>query len=213
MKEMGYSSDQDGIIDRYLRENQNWKEHLENTKKFIIDAAETKRKNTAVVIGSGWWLDVPVESLSQMFSVVYLVDIRHPQQIRHKAKKTSNIQLIETDCSGFVEEVYNLVKNQKANASQPDLEKLMPTNFNFGLPSSISPDFIVSVNILNQLNILICDYLKRKMKYSAEELFSFAQRIQRVHLENLIPSKSCLITDYEELIYDESQIGCHVTYF
>ena len=86
LKKFGYKKDREGLITRYLREAENWKLHTENSKKFIIESAKTKKKELCVVAGSGWWLDIPVNELSKMFKKVIMIDITHPTQIIKKSK-------------------------------------------------------------------------------------------------------------------------------
>ena len=66
LRKFGFKKDQNGIINRYLREKGSWKTHLSNTKKFITDFTKNKAKNSCVVLGSGWLLDVPIEYLTRI---------------------------------------------------------------------------------------------------------------------------------------------------
>ena len=84
LKNMHYVADQQGIIERYLKEAESWASHLENTKRAIIESAENKKKDNCAILGSGWLLDVPIEYLCQHFKKVYLFDVVHPTQIKHK---------------------------------------------------------------------------------------------------------------------------------
>lgn len=54
LKKYGFKTDQEGIINRYLREEGGWNTHLEKTKNFILQAAITKQKGIAIVLGK--WL-------------------------------------------------------------------------------------------------------------------------------------------------------------
>ena len=60
----------------------------------------------------------------------------------------------------------------------------------------------VSVNLLNQLDILLIDYLLQHFDYSAQELKQFRNYIQKNHINSLPTSKSCLITDHTEKSYN-----------
>jgi len=197
-----YNADQKGIAIRYLREKENWQPHLVNSKKFILKSAKNKNKKTAIVLGSGWWLDVPTEELSQIFETVYLVDIIHPKEIIHKTRKFENIKLIEIDITGQTENIFEHIKNYKKTKSKINLLNLKPKTTNFGLPENINPDFVISVNLLNQLDILITSYLRKHNIYTEQEIIKFQQKIQQTHIDNLPKEKTCLITDYKELIYD-----------
>jgi hypothetical protein len=70
---MGFIKDQEGIMNRYLRESSQWKKHLEKTRNFISGSFSHTEAETVAVLGSGWLLDVPLDHLVQRFRHVYLV--------------------------------------------------------------------------------------------------------------------------------------------
>ena len=202
---MGYVSDQQGIINRYLREGNGWSLHLENTKRFIVEACEGRGVGSVVVLGSGWLLDVPYTELSAHFDKVFLVDIYHPRQIRKKVKKFSNITLVDFDITGgAVLQAYQAVKSYKRMKQKVHIGEFLLNPDRFGLPADIVPDLVFSVNILNQLDILLTDYLRKFQIYTEDELLELKKIIQTKHVGSLPEGKSCLITDFEENIYDES---------
>ncbi len=197
LRKMNYFSDQKGIIRRYINEREGWDKHLENTRNYIIDTLPVKSHDTVIILGSGWLLDVPVEYLAGNFKKVILVDIFHPRQIKHKVRKFTNIELRSADISGgVVQEVYELVKNYRRKRIRKDLRDLIFT----GYRSEEQAAYIISLNILNQLDILLVDYMKRFSIYGDEELDYFRGRIQKSHIDSLIPGSSCIITDNEEEI-------------
>ncbi len=203
LKKMHYVSDQQGIIERYIKEAEAWAFHLENTKKAIIQSAQTKDKGTCAVLGSGWLLDVPIEFLSQNFKKVYLFDVVHPTQIKHKMHKLMNVTLVELDITGgAINEFFHSVQMFKSMKKRKE-----PSEFKFnGFDFDISFDFVISVNILNQLDILLIDYIKGYDLYSENELLGFRKSIQQKHIDSLPKGKSNLITDFEELIFDKNNI-------
>jgi hypothetical protein len=193
-RKMGYYNDQQGILRRYLREKEFWDIHLDKTKKFILKKAQIRDKGKAAVLGSGWLLDVPAEELSAMFDEVWLFDIRHPLQIRHRLAKFQNIRFIGTDISGFARPVYLSLKNNRK------FEDILP-EFDFDLSSF---DYVVSCNILNQLDILLIDYIKKKMNLDGNTETMLRKKIQQFHLQLLPEFRSVLISDAEELLLDKS---------
>jgi len=203
LRKMNYISDQNGIINRYLKEPDHWKEHLETSGNFIIQCAEKRNKNVAVILGSGWLLDVPIDYLSAAFKKVYLLDIHHPVQIKHKLKKYPNVFLVETDITGgLISEVYKLVKDFKKKKTIKDITTLNYTGFML----NVKPDFMVSLNMMNQLDILIIDYLKPFKIYNELELNTMRKMIQQSHFDFLAQRNAILITDCEELITDNKNI-------
>lgn len=188
----GYVSDQLGIRNRFLRESGNWKSHLDNTRNFIIEAARKAENHRSVaVLGSGWLYDVPLDELSQMFEKVALVDIVHPEPVKIKAARMPNVQLVEADLTGGAV--------QKA-MSAPSFQ-----DFSEWLPSAVpdlnvnSFDLVVSVNLLNQLDIILCDYLTNRFRVGESDLLNIRKTIQQQHLSWLPKGRTCLITDYRQI--------------
>ncbi len=205
LKEMGFLSDQLGIMNRYIREEGAWENHLENTKNYILKKAkQIRNKQQIVVLGTGWLLDIPYHELSLMFSNCYFVDIWHPQQIKHKIQKYPNIQLVSYDITGgIIKNAYKAQEKYKKQGIKTSVDKLLCTPQNWGLPDSLHPDLVVSVNLLNQLDILIVDNLKKSAIYSEEELQKLTTKIQQIHVEALKKHRTILISDIKEIHFDD----------
>lgn len=208
LKKMGFVADQQGILNRCIREEGRWKSHLEKTKQFIIKSSGNKKKNIAVVLGSGWLLDVPVEKFTEYFEQVFLIDIYHSKQILHKISKFPNIGIIKTDITGgIIKDTYNLIKSYPKIEGKTLVNELINKNRVFDDLQLTNADFVVSVNLLNQLDILIIDYIKENVKCREEELTNLREYIQKKHIQILPLEKSCLITDYREMLLNkEGQI-------
>lgn len=63
LRKMKILSDQQGIINRYLREKDVWNEHLENSKSFITGCLKKRMARNILILGSGWLLDLPAPML------------------------------------------------------------------------------------------------------------------------------------------------------
>jgi hypothetical protein len=194
---MGYYEDQSGILRRYRREKQGWDAHLQNTRKFVLQSALGKDRHSCLILGSGWLLDVPLDELSHIFDLVTLADIRHPSQVKQKAQKMGNVKLITCDISGFMQSVYHYVRQYRYKKERPPLDSLTPTL----LPDLDNYDFVCSCNIINQLDILLVDYLLQFFDLDKDELRVFREKVQNYHLQNLPVQHSCIVADYEEKIY------------
>ena len=198
LKRMGYFNDQEGIIRRYIDEEFNWNEHLQKSKSFIKKCIEEVKPQNVAVLGSGWLLDVPLDFLVESCNRVFLFDIRHPRQITHKYRGEKKIKFINQDVTGgSIEEVYEILKHNKS-----DLNKL-DTITKAGFTASEPIDYIISVNILNQLDILILEYIRRFSLPENLNMDRLRKIIQEAHIASLKKSASCLITDFEEMIYDK----------
>jgi hypothetical protein len=197
LKRMGYFDDQEGIVRRYIEEGSNWDEHLKKSKAYIEKFIAESKPDKVAILGSGWLLDVPIGFLSEHCSKVYLFDIRHPRQIMHRHRNLLNVSYISQDISGgVIESVYSILSDKR-----PDFDKLneiSPPCFS----TSESIDCVISVNILNQLDILLLEYIR---KFPASSGFTFTElrrSIQESHIQSLQNYNSCLISDYEELVFD-----------
>jgi hypothetical protein len=194
LQKMQFISDQSGIMRRYIREKQNWDVHLNEAKDFILKSSKIKDKNKVVVLGSGWLLDLPLKELSENFKEVVLIDIYHPKQIQKKAEKFPNITFHTEDITGGLIDFFYENRKKKVLISTIG-------SFKYSIPENT--DFIISLNIVCQLHTILVDYLKKFDLYSDQELKIIEKQIQLSHLNALPKGKSCLITDFEEEIYDD----------
>jgi hypothetical protein len=199
LRRMKFISDQQGIMERYIEEHEGWKLHLENTRSFIIECVKKKSPHSIVIMGSGWLLDVPLKELIDQCEHIYLADIWHPRQVCSMVEKYPNCNLVYTDLTGgAVKEVYNLVKSFRKTGIRKPLNTLLINTPTF--PDKDS--YLISVNILNQLDIILMDYIKRFIEYPEDEIIEFRKTIQQNHLALLKTGYSCLIVDCEEIVSD-----------
>ena len=188
----GYVRDQLGIRNRFLRESGNWKSHIDNTRSFIIAAAgKVPEKRSVAVLGSGWLYDVPIDELSQMFDSVTLVDIVHPEPVRIRVARMPNVQLVEADLTGGA--VQQAMRLPSFRSFSEWLQNAVPA-IDLG-----KFDLVVSVNLLNQLDILLCDYLHKRFKADDAELLNIRKTVQQNHINWLPAGHTCLITDYRQI--------------
>lgn len=60
---------------------------------------------------------------------------------------------------------------------------------------NLNPSAIISLNLLNQLDILLCDHLIKQSNPEKEILDHLRQKIQAFHLQWILQKPGCLITD------------------
>jgi hypothetical protein len=202
---MGYYSDQSGILRRYRRERDGWNAHLQNTRKFALEAMSGKNRKSAAVLGSGWLLDVPVEEMSRYFEKVYLYDIRFPAAVKKQIKPLGNVELRTCDISGFVQPVYQYVKQNRDDKNRIPVSDIQPQN----ILELNEFDFVFSCNILNQLDILLVDYLNHFFELNDDEILAFRKNVQKLHIDLLPRNRSCLVADYQEITFtpDDKEIS------
>lgn len=201
LKKMNYFADQQGIFERYINEMEGWSAHLENTKKAILNSAFNKPKGNCAILGSGWLLDIPIDELSVSFQKVYLFDIVHPSQVKHKLLKYPNVTAVELDITGgAIQEVYQAIQMYKSYKNKRNILEFQINGFEY----PIDFDFIASVNILSQLDQMLLSYIRKYNIYSEDELLELRQIIQQKHIESLPKEKTCLITDFEENVLNNN---------
>lgn len=193
---MGFVRDQEGIMNRYIRESSQWRVHLEKTRNFISGSFASSDAETVAVLGSGWLLDVPLEHLLNRFKHIYLVDIHHPIQIRKKTAGMSQVELIEEDLTGgAIEQIWQYSRENKTLVNPGCISD----HISMSPPlTRIQPDVVISVNLLNQLDIFLCDYLGKRGHFQQESLDPLRAAIQAFHLEWISLKPGCLVTDTAE---------------
>jgi hypothetical protein len=199
LRKMGLLSDQQGIMNRYLVEGKNWRSHLDNTKNFIRNCFPSDPSATVAILGSGWMLDIPAGFLLQHFREVNFYDINHPPLVMKQYDSFRNANFHERDLTGgLLEKVYKLCssRGKKDQTTLPDEIRMDAKQKLF------EGDYIFSVNLLNQLDILIMDYLKKFYTLDEVRINILRNLIQKHHLEMLPQGRSGLITDFEEIHLD-----------
>ncbi|MCA1757015.1 MAG: hypothetical protein LC649_06120 [Bacteroidales bacterium] len=192
VRKLGYIADQQGIINRYLREKGGWDSHLMRTRDFILEGVKAAEPDTVTILGSGWLLDVPLEELTSICGKINLVDINHPAQVRRKAGGFKNVSLIEDDITGGVTGMIRNTIRKDISPAATDIPLYEP-DYNRG--------FVVSVNLLTQLDMIPADYMAARSNSSSEELREFRKKIQESHIKFLREQTSLLISDYQEEIW------------
>ncbi len=197
VRKMKFISDQEGIMNRYLREQEHWETHLNNTKAFILGSFQDREIKNLAVLGSGWLLDLPLKELSKKFKKILLVDVYHPPQIVKKAEKYSNVILHETDLSGgAIQFCWDLRKAKIEHLESYILDKFSPK-----IPDlPVKPDAFISLNLLSQLDSLLVEFLERKkVSVIDTEVSRFRANIQQFHLDWITRKPGCLVTDVAEM--------------
>jgi hypothetical protein len=113
--------------------------------------------------------------------------------------------------TGVVKDTHKLVKRTLSNRDPGEPLPLPTTD---GLPHA-DADFVVSANVLTQLQILPWDYVENEGKRRAgpeiasyPDLVEFARTLMETHLQALarLSGVVCLITEVEHLICDGAQV-------
>lgn len=202
IRRIGFIKDQEGIMNRYIRESSLWTNHLEKTRNFISGSFTHTDAQTVAVLGSGWLLDIPLDHLIKRFKHIYLVDIHHPIQIRKKTAAMNQVELIEEDLTGgAIEQIWQRYRENKIslqNGNISDQISMAPPL------EHIQPDALVSVNLLNQLDIILCDYIRKQGHFQQESLTPFRTAIQSFHLEWITKKPGCLVTDTVEEVVNKN---------
>lgn len=187
---MGYVREVSGIGDRARALASAWREHLDRTQGAISASVELSRgRGSVLVVGSGNLLDVPLDCLCASFDRVVLLDILHFRQVRKAVSGRGNVELLSADVTGVAHAVYRAARSRDVSV----------------LPKSVPPDLdgrqfdlIVSVNILSQLGVTPCRYLKARCPaIPPKRLHMLSRDLIETHLQWILhrAPQSCLISD------------------
>jgi hypothetical protein len=175
------------IAARHRRCRTAWASHLAAVRALVLASAATAPgRDTAVILGSGLCLDVPLAELSACFRSVVLVDIHHPRPARRLARAFPNIRLVAADVTGMAQAAERL-----ARAKKPLPLPVPPPD---PLPG-VRPDFTASLNLASQLPIPF--YRTLGGRVDEAELAAFGRGLIEAHLAWLagLPGRTCLVCD------------------
>jgi hypothetical protein len=176
MREMGYLRELLGIRRRYKQWRRAWEPHWLRSREVILRAVKRcPRRRKAVVLGSGFLHDVPLEELSGSFREVVLVDLLHPVAVRWRTRKRKNVHLLAADVSGAAHAVWLAVEHRSP------LPFVSPELF----LGDDQVDLAVSLNLLSQLPCLPEQYIRAASTHPAEEIHAWAGHVVREHLAYL----------------------------
>ncbi len=196
---MGFQSECQGLIDRYIQVDGAWDEHLARTRAFIANAVSGKKIKNLAVLGSGWLLDLPLEELAAVSGHVWLYDALHPAQVIHRLSKYNNVSAISVDITGSgMVNVWKAVRQYRRTGKKASPESFCNAKFR----ADEVPDYVISLNLLSQIGVMITGYLQQHIPYTREEVEKINRLLQQAHLELLEPDKSCLVTDIRETNID-----------
>lgn len=181
-RRLGLLAEAVAIGARHRRCRQAWRPHLERCRAAILEAAGRCRNHgTALVLGSGPLLDVPVEVLAQRFARVVLADAVHPLAARWRVRGLRNVRLDARD----VTETWGDV-----------LLGRLPGRRRLTRYLDLAPDLVVSANCLSQLPLLPMRRLEA-LGLEGPELETFRRGVLQDHLDWLrrFPGVTLLLAD------------------
>ena len=170
-----------------------WKSHRSESKKLILNVANTlKEKKSLLILGSGPLHEIPLVELSQIFETITLVDIVHLRETKKTYQHLNNLIFIEHD----ITELESIIAQEKKVFNK------VPTAF---LENHYS--FVISANILSQLAYHLRAFLEKNASpsISTKNLDQFSHQISLDHFTYL-KKFNCpvlLITDIETLFKDK----------
>lgn len=198
LRRMGYLREMLAI--RACREQvgYGWQCHLERTQAILRQSLQRcTNRRTAVVFGSGWLHDVPLEELASAFRQVHLVDVLHPRATRRLVQRFPNVKLISADVTGTVEAVY--VAGRRPGIALPQSDPQLYCDRD-------DVDWVASVNILCQLPYLPVEYLRKQKQHEESAIETYARQVIEAHLAYLqrLPGVAAFVGDVESQLVDRS---------
>jgi hypothetical protein len=196
VRALGYLRELRNIRRRFRNFGAEWKPHCERTRNVLRTAAARCRQHRkAVLCGTGYLHDVPLDELAAQFREVILVDVLHPVATRRKARKLPNVRLLAADVSGTVEAIH-----QAGQTKGSPLPSVAPTFFH----DDPEVDLIASINLLSQLPCMPERYLLDQDTHDSDTIVPYARAVIRSHLAWLrqFDAVAALIADVETTTLD-----------
>jgi len=198
---MGYYNYQNGLIYRHLNQEGGWDKHLENCRNFILKALDFYKPEKVTVLGSGWLLELPFTELVEKTERICLVDIVHPPEVISQTGSFGNVELSEQDVSGgLIEEVWQKTGKYSFFNKLQSLDSINIPEYK----PDCDPGMVISLNILTQMESLLIEFLRKRTKIKEAEFIRFRTEIQKKHIDFLKKHRSVLISDYAEVITNQS---------
>lgn len=197
-RRVGHLAEAIALTARARRQRQAWAAHLQHSQGAIVQQmSRCRRYRTALVLGAGNCLDVPVSALARQFERVLLVDIVKLAPLDRLLRQHANLHFLEHDLTGIVDRLHacrGRVAAYELAAWPPPAASTLAW-----LGDAVTDiDFVVSANVLSQLPVKPVDYLQRQSpQLPLAELNAFAWRLLRAHVALLqsFNGPVCLITD------------------
>lgn len=189
---LGYRYAAVACVGRAARCAAAWAPHQEGTRRRILTAiAEAPAgKGTAIIMGSGPCLDLPMAELLSRFRHVLLVDIAHPPAARQLARLNASIQLQERDLTG----VAAALDDPATQAPPPPVCTAFLDNGDVGL--------VVSANLISQLPLVPVRQVDKR--WPGTDLPAYARAIVTAHLTHLrdFNCPTLLVGDVQRRVID-----------
>jgi hypothetical protein len=181
-RRLGYLKEAIAIKARYRRHCEAWGPHLARSRALVGGAAERcPERRTALVLGSGLLLDIPLGALSAAFERVLLADMVHLRQARRVAARYANVSLVAADLTGLAAAFPGGIEASAAPSLFRDDDTV---------------DLVVSANLLAQLPLPFAARMRRSGA-GGDAVRGFCRSVVEAHLAYLrgFKAKVCLLTE------------------
>jgi len=171
---------------RYRRNRAAWQPHLDRSKQIIrnaIDKCESRR--TAVIGGSGYGFDLPLDELATAFDEVYLLDAIQPWKIRYAALTRRALKTAHADLTD--------IAKQTTQGQWPN-HLSVPAYF-LGHPGV---DLVISANVISQLAVIPLRQLGRRVNLDPDRSTELQFNLMARHIDwlNSFDAVRVLIGDH-----------------
>ncbi len=189
---LGYRYAAVACVGRAARCAAAWAPHQEYTRRRILTAiAEAPAgRNTAIILGSGPCLDLPMAELLSRFSRILLVDVAHPPAARQLARRHAAIHLLEHDLTGVAAA---LADGTSPTPPAPSCTVCLDEE-DVGL--------VVSANLISQLPLVPLRLVEKR--WPGTDLPAYARAIVTAHLNHLrgFDCPTLLVGDVQRRVID-----------
>jgi hypothetical protein len=191
---LGYREGAVRLWSRHGRCERAWATHLENTRRFVGEAAAAASgSRTALVFGSGLLADLPLDGLRAKFARIVLVDVVHLPTVRWRTRGMANVEHVVADLTGTAR---GLVADPAGDPPEPGSE--------FGLDDP-AVDFVVSLNLVSQLPLAPTEWLEAHGRSEADAA-AYGRQVVAAHFAHLarFSCPVCIVGDRAQTYLDRS---------
>jgi hypothetical protein len=193
VRTIGLAHEAVALAARARRQREAWQTHLDNTRRHLLAVARRSKGGTAVILGSGTCIDVPVAELGGMFERVVLVDAVQLAAARALARRFANVVPKTIDISGAIAPLL---------ACRRPIDDHALDALDFHAPADdlevTRADFVASVNLLSQLPLSMASWLQQRPSApSLAAINRFSWRIidEHVRLLRSAPGRVAVLAD------------------
>ena len=172
---------------RFRRNKGAWQSHISSCHDLVIEVARTtRRKDRAIVFGSGLLIETPIKYLAETFQEVILVDAVHGLPERWQMRRLPNVKIVSADVTGLINKT-PCARSQMFSIAQ------MTEVFDLAISSNLLSTIPLFLHNSQGKEPIACGWAELSRQAIVDHMINIQE----------ISNKYCLIADFEHLVIDD----------